>query len=49
VFEVNDLALLRTAYRNFLQNTLRKYFELDGTHIRLFFNQVEKRRSRGGK
>ncbi len=49
VFEVNDLSLLRTAYRNFLQNTLRKYFELDGTHIRLFFNQVEKKRGRRGR
>ena len=55
-FEVNDVKLLRMAYRNFLENTLRKYFQLDGTHIRLFFRQTDKpskkkrdgrRRSRG--
>jgi GTP-binding protein len=55
-FEVNDVKLLRMAYRNFLENTLRKYFQLDGTHIRLFFRQADKpskkkrdgrRRSRG--
>ncbi len=39
VFEVNDPQLLRSAYRNFLENTLRKYFALEGTHIRLFFRQ----------
>ena len=57
VFEVNDVKLLRTAYRNFLENTLRKYFQLDGTHVRLFFRHADKpakkarhggqRRSRG--
>ncbi|OGK11202.1 MAG: ribosome biogenesis GTPase Der, partial [Candidatus Riflebacteria bacterium RBG_13_59_9] len=36
VVEVNDARLARTAYRNFLENTLRKYFPLEGTHVRLF-------------
>jgi len=41
-FEVNDVKLLRKAYRNFLGNTLRKYFPLDGTHIRLYFRRTDK-------
>ena len=41
VFEVNNVKLLRTAYRNFLENTLRKYFPLEGTHIRLFFRNAD--------
>jgi GTP-binding protein len=42
VFEVNDVKLLRTAYRNFLENALRRYFPLDGTHVRLFFRRAHK-------
>ncbi len=42
VFEVNDVKLLRTAYRNFLENVLRRYFPLDGTHVRLFFRRAQK-------
>jgi GTP-binding protein len=41
VFTVSDPKLLRSAYRNFLENTLRKYFPLEGTHIRLFFRESE--------
>ena len=41
-FKVSDVKLLRKAYRNFLENTLRKYFALEGTHIRLFFRRSKK-------
>jgi len=49
-FKVSDVKLLRKAYRNFLENTLRKYFALEGTHIRLFFRRSKKpvkKRKRG--
>jgi len=42
-FDINDRVLLRQAYRNFLENTLRRHFELSGTHIRLRFNEVRSR------
>ncbi len=42
VFDINDEKLLRQAYRNFLENTLRRHFELAGTHIRLRFREVKR-------
>ena len=35
LIEVNDKLLLRTAYKRFLMNTLRKHFDFAGTHVNL--------------
>lgn len=40
IFEVNSRTLLRKAYRNFLENAIRRHFDFAGTHISLRF--VEK-------
>jgi ribosome-associated GTPase EngA len=35
LIEVNDKKLLRTSYKRFLHNTLRKHFDFTGTHVNL--------------
>jgi ribosome-associated GTPase EngA len=35
LIEVNDKRLLRTSYKRFLHNTLRKHFDFTGTHLNL--------------
>jgi GTP-binding protein len=45
LIEVNDKLIMRQAYRRFLYNTIRKHFELAGTHIDIVY--YTRRRKRG--
>ena len=42
--ELNDKKCIRQAYRRFLANSIRKHFDLSGTHIELVFYERRKRR-----
>ena len=44
LLEVNDKQIIRLAYKRFVENTIRKHFDLTGTHINLLF-YVRKRGS----
>ncbi len=41
--KVNERRLLRKAYRNFLENVIRRHFDFTGTHIRLVFDERRKK------
>jgi GTP-binding protein len=47
LIEVNDKAIMRLAYRRYLENAIRRHFDFAGTHIRVVI--YEKRRKRPGK
>lgn len=48
--EVNDKLIMRQAYKRFLYNTIRKHFELAGTHIDMvYYTRRRKRGRRAGR
>jgi ribosome-associated GTPase EngA len=48
LLEVNDKLIIRQAYRRFVENSIRKHFDLKGTHITLLF-YVRKRKTSARK
>jgi GTP-binding protein len=44
LIEVNDKLLLRTSYKRFIHNTLRKRFDFTGTHLNLVWYSKRKKR-----
>ena len=44
LIEVNDKKIMRQAYRRYLHNTIRRHFELGGTHIDVVYYTRQKRR-----
>ncbi len=48
LLEVNDKLIIRQAYKRFVENTIRKHFDLTGTHIALLF-YVRKRQGGSGR
>jgi len=47
LFSINSKLFLRKAYRNFLENTIRRHFAFNGTHIALLFMERKSRKSSG--
>jgi GTP-binding protein len=46
LIEVNDRKAMRQAYRRFLENTIRRHFDFDGTHIQLVYYEKRRRKRR---
>jgi len=46
LFSINSKMFLRKAYRNFLENAIRRHFGFNGTHIALAFSERKAKKTR---
>lgn len=45
LIEINDKRVIRQAYRRFIENTIRKHFDVAGTHVQMVYYVKRRKRS----